>query len=190
MAAAQETWSPPPAGPATAGPPPALEELFQRHHEMVFRAAYRVTGNADDAEDVLQTVFVRLLRRDDELDLSDSASSYLYRAAVNAAVDLLRKRRRSGAVELESVQETLQDPGQPGPERTGRSRELAQDLRRALARMTPRNAEIFALRYFEGHANKEIAGMLGLTQTAVAVTLHRVRGRLQDELAAHRGGVR
>lgn len=176
-----------PAGPASVGPPPALEELFQRHHETVFRAAYRVTGNADDAEDVLQTVFMRLLRREDELDLSRSAASYLYRAAVNAAVDLLRKRSRAGAVDLESVQETLQDPGQPGPERVERGRQLAGDLRRALARLTPRNAEIFALRYFQGHGNQEIAKMLGLTQNSVAVTLHRVRARLQDELAAHRG---
>jgi RNA polymerase sigma-70 factor (ECF subfamily) len=148
-----------------------------------------VTGNADDAEDVLQTVFFRLLRRDDTLDLSKSAGGYLYRAAVNAAVDLLRKRKRAGAVELEGMEETLRDPGQPGPERRERGRELAADLRRALTGLSAKNAEIFALRYFEGYGNKEIATLLGTSQTAVAVTLHRVRSRLQDELAAHRGGM-
>jgi RNA polymerase sigma-70 factor (ECF subfamily) len=156
----------------------------------VFRAAYRVTGNASDAEDVLQTVFVRLLRREDAIDLSRSAGSYLYRAAVNAAVDLLRKRTRAAAVELDSVEDTLVDAAEPGPEREERGRELADDLRRALGGLSTESAEIFALRYFEGFGNKEIAGLLGKSQTAVAVTLHRVRGRLQKELAAHRGGSR
>jgi RNA polymerase sigma-70 factor (ECF subfamily) len=187
--ATMETLPDPAGGPHTAvGPPGALEALFREHHEKVFRAAYRVTGNADDAEDVLQTVFFRLLRRQDDLDLSQSAGGYLYRAAVNAAVDLLRKRKRAGAVELESLEETLQDAAQPGPERRERGRELAADLRRALAGLSPKNAEIFALRYFEGYGNKEIATLLGTSQTAVAVTLHRVRARLQDDLAAHRGG--
>ncbi len=178
-----------PGGPGTA-PPPMLEELFQTHHEKVFRAAYRVTGNASDAEDVLQTVFVRLLRREDAIDLSRSAGSYLHRAAVNAAVDLLRRRIRAGAVELDSVGDSLEDPGQPGPERRERGRELGQDLRRSLAALSPESAEIFTLRYFEGYGNKEIARLLGKSQTAVAVTLHRVRGRLQKELAAHHGGSR
>jgi RNA polymerase sigma-70 factor (ECF subfamily) len=179
-----------PGGPGAAAPPPMLEELFQTHHEKVFRAAYRVTGNASDAEDVLQTVFVRLLRREDAIDLSRSAGSSLHRAAVNAAVDLLRRRTRAGAVELDSVGDSLADPGQPGPERRERGRELAQDLRRSLAALSPESAEVFSLRYFEGYGNKEIARLLGKSQTAVAVTLHRVRGRLQKELAAHHGGSR
>lgn len=175
--------------PPATGPPPALEALFREHHERVFRAAYRVTGNAEDAEDVLQTVFFRLLGRHD-LDLSQSAASYLHRAAVNAAVDLLRRRKRTAAVDVEAFEETLEDPAQPGPERRERGRELSAALRRALALLTPKHAEIFALRYLEGYANKEIAALLGATQTAVAVTLHRVRGRLQQELAAHHGGGR
>ena len=68
-------------------PPAALSAMFERHHGAVFRAAYRITGNPMDAEDVLQTVFYRLLRRQDELDLSDSATGYLHRAAVNAAIN-------------------------------------------------------------------------------------------------------
>jgi len=174
----------------TCGPPPALEELFRDHHERVFRAAFRVTGNADDAEDVLQTVFFRLLRRDDDLDLSRSAASYLHRAAVNASLDLLRHRKRAGAVDVEGMEETLEDPAEAGPERHQRGRQMAADLRRAMTRLAPRHAEIFALRYLEGYGNKEIAAALGTSQTAVAVTLHRVRGRLRKELAAHRGGGR
>src|SRR5579862_4855281 len=85
-----------PAARVPAGEPPAdLGAIFEQHHGAVYRAAYRITGNSMDAEDVLQTVFTRLLRRDGTLDLSQSAASYLHRAAVNASLDLLRSRRRA-----------------------------------------------------------------------------------------------
>src|SRR5215217_9020184 len=91
-------------------PPEALEVMFRQHHEAVFRTAYRITGDAMDAEDVLQTVFVRLLRRDDgrePLAPEDGAGRYLHRAAVNAALDLLRRRKRRPAVALDEVANDL-----------------------------------------------------------------------------------
>ena len=169
--------------PLDHSPPMAVEAAFRRHHEAVFRAAYRITGNPMDAEDVLQTVFTRLLRRDEGQGLeADGAGSYLRRAAVNAALDMLRARRRARAVHLEEVADLAQDPG-PGPERRPLARELRSHLRGALARLSPRSAEIFALRYFEGLGNLEIARALGTSTTAVAVILHRARHRLQKELA-------
>lgn len=176
--------------PTPSSPPPALEELFQQHHETVFRTAWRVTGNADDAEDVLQTVFLRLLRRDDAPPLTPPLGGYLHRAAVNAALDVVRKRQRRGDAALDGMEEVFPDPSQPGPERREDSRRLARDLRRALADLSPDHAEIFALRYFEGYANKDIAELTGATANSIAVTLHRVRNKLQDELAAYRGGSR
>ena len=82
-----------PTLPAEA--PKPLERMFQEHHERVFRAAYRVTGNASDAEDVLQTIFLRLARREGDLGIDEASAGYFHRAAVNAALDLLRSRRRS-----------------------------------------------------------------------------------------------
>ena len=69
------------------------EQLFELHHERVFLAAYRVSGNVQDAEDVLQSVFLKLLSRA-PADTVDTAASYLCRAAINASLDILRKRRR------------------------------------------------------------------------------------------------
>ncbi|HEX9668572.1 MAG TPA: sigma-70 family RNA polymerase sigma factor [Thermoanaerobaculia bacterium] len=163
-----------------------LEALFQEHHGAVYRAAYRITGDPADAEDVLQTIFVRLLRREDELDLSESASSYLHRAAVNAALDLLRSRRRSRVVALAEVEGALEETG-PGPERSRGGRELAARLRAALTRLPPKSAEIFTLRYFEERSNLEIARLLGVSQTSIAVILHRARHRLRKELAPMEG---
>jgi RNA polymerase sigma-70 factor (ECF subfamily) len=162
--------------------PDDLEALFREHHAAVYRAAYRITGNAMDAEDVLQTVFTRLLRREEQPDLSDTAGSYLHRAAVNAALDLMRKRKRAQRVDLDEVGDRLVDDTDPGPERARGNQELKAQLREAMSRLSPRQAEIFSLRYLEGLGNLEIAKMLGSSQTAIAVLLHRARHRLQKEL--------
>src|SRR4029077_15447025 len=63
--------------------PDELEQSFREHHGLVFRTAYRITGNAGDAEDVLQTVFLRLLRRGPNSEALDNPESYLRRAAIN-----------------------------------------------------------------------------------------------------------
>ena len=168
-------------------PPEALETLFREHHGAVYRAAYRITGNAMDAEDVLQTVFTRLLRREEQPDLSESAGSYLHRAAVNAALDMMRRRARSRSVDLDEVGDQLVDAGQAGPDRAHGNKELAGRLRRAMSTLSPRQSEIFSLRYLEGLGNVEISRMLGSSQTAIAVLLHRARHRLQKELGSLEG---
>src|SRR3954471_1312132 len=173
--------------PLTSPPPGTLEMLFREHHGAVYRAAYRITGNAMDAEDVLQTVFTRLLRREEQPDLSESAGSYLHRAAVNAALDLMRRRKRSRRGGLHEGGDELVDTTEPGPERAQGNRELKVRLREAMSRLSPRQAEIFSLRYVEGIGNLEIARMLGASQTSIAVLLHRARHRLQKELGSLEG---
>ncbi len=91
------------AGPLQSAPPPDLDLIFREHHSTVFRAAYRVTGNASDAEDVLQTVFMRLLRRQPDAEAVGNMEGYLRRAAVNAALDLIRSRQAAPQVPLEDV---------------------------------------------------------------------------------------
>jgi RNA polymerase sigma-70 factor (ECF subfamily) len=170
-------------------PPGDLEALFKEHSGAVYRAAYRITGDAMDAEDVLQTVFTRLLRREEDIDLSPGAGSYLHRAAVNAALDLLRRKKRRPSVNLDEVEPLLVDEAAGTPEERRQSRELAARLRSALSRLSPKSAEIFALRYFEGVGNLEIARQMGASQTSIAVILHRARHRLQKELLPVEGGL-
>ena len=83
-----------------------LEALFREHHDRIFRAAYRITGSVVDAEDVLQTVFLRLSRRNvkEGINLEPNPASYLHRAAVNASLDLMRQRGRSNSVSIEDGQ--------------------------------------------------------------------------------------
>src|SRR5271157_5319047 len=79
-----------------------LEQIFKDHHGLVFRAAYRVTGNADDAEDVLQTVFLRMVKREAGAQPVENMASFLHRAAVNAALDLVRSRQNIRSIPLET----------------------------------------------------------------------------------------
>jgi RNA polymerase sigma-70 factor (ECF subfamily) len=162
-----------------------LGPIFEEHHDRVFRAAYRVTGNASDAEDVLQTVFLRLARQPESA--LANPRSYLYRAAVNCALDLLRSRQAARSRPLEGAD---RDGARPVEKDAAEAAELRRALRQALARLSPRLAEVFVLRFVEGYDNREIAGMLGTSRAVVAVTLHRARGHLKRELSAHVGGLR
>ena len=170
----------------SAGPSPALEALFAQHHGRIFGAAYRVTGRAQDAEDVLQTVFFRLLKRGDDLDLSPSPGSYLHRAAVNAALDLVRSRSRKKALPLDEI-DLPSDA--PGPDRVDRAREIRRCLRQALTELTPKSAEIFSMRFLEGFDNHEIARLTETSQTAIGVMVHRARNRVKKAMAACVGGL-
>jgi RNA polymerase sigma-70 factor (ECF subfamily) len=158
--------------------PSEFSRLFNQYQGLIFRTAYRVTGNAADAEDVLQTVFVRLMARQADPDLHNE-DSYFRRAAVNAAIDVIRSRRSD-----EPAAEHHQDF------KAQHSRELRECLRRAFARLTPRAAEVFALRHFEDFTNGQIADALNMSPVLVAVTLHRARRQLQKEIGQYFGGKR
>lgn len=157
-----------------------IERAFAEYKELVFRAAYRVTGNSSDAEDVLQTVFLRLLRSPQPPEILH-LRAYLHRAAVNAALDLLRARRDSQNMPLEGQPEIA---GGPSATVGQESSELRQWLRRALAKLDPKWAEMFVLRFIEDYDNREIARMMKTSAAAVAVALHRTRAQLKKDYTA------
>jgi RNA polymerase sigma-70 factor (ECF subfamily) len=158
----------------------SIAALFDQHHERVFRVARRITGSNEDAEDVVQTVFLRILRREEGPLREDDASSYLHRAATNAALDLLR-RRKAARVETIGDAERFQDRT-PGPDSLHVASTIRDRVREALAELNPRAAEIFVLRYFDGYGNREIARLLDTSWSTIAVTLHRTRAKLQKDL--------
>jgi len=149
---------------------------------MVFRTAYRITGNAADAEDAMQTIFLRLLRQAAPSAAPGQEESYLRRAAVNASLDVLRQRQASRTLPLTEAAGRLEQPAAEF------GAGLKDCLRRALKKLSDRSAEIFALRYFEDFSNPQIAAALGISQVVVAVSLHRTRRQLQKEIRACMGG--
>ena len=157
--------------------PSRVEQLFWAHHERVLRAAYRITGNMADAEDVAQTVFIRLAATPNQN--IDNPESYLYRAAINGALDLVR-RRKSDLV-LDVASDAVSSSPESSPDKQLSSREIRQWLRRALANLAPTAAEMFVLRFVEGRDNREIAQMLGTSRAVVAVRLHQTRAKLKQQ---------
>ena len=164
-----------------------LEELFRAHQVCVLKAAYRVTGSMADAEDVSQSVFLRLARGAFDHGRISNMESYLRRSAVNAALDLIRSRGDREIVPVETADKQQSNSG-VSPERAVSSLEIKDWLRRQLATLNPRAAEMFALRYLEGLDNAEIALTMNTSQAVVAVTLHRTRAQLKKGLRAFRKG--
>jgi len=154
-------------------PVAGFAELYERHYEAVFRAALRITGNPADAEDVLQTVFVRVLGRGGEAEDVSLPGAYFRRAAVNAAVDVLRRRdmRAESGYDNDAPHAAVQPPLL-----------LKERLRRALATLDRDDASLFLLRHVEGLSIEELAGMFEIEKNNVTVKLHRIRVRLQGEM--------
>jgi RNA polymerase sigma factor (sigma-70 family) len=148
-------------------------ELYECHYAAVYRAALRITGNTADAEDVLQTVFLRILDPAGRSDLGQMPEAYFRRAAANAAIDLLRRRIAHAEVQLTES---------PWAATTESPAFLKEQLRRAIANLEPNDAILFLLRYVEGLSNGELAEMFGQEKNNIAVRLHRIRQTLQAEI--------
>jgi RNA polymerase sigma-70 factor (ECF subfamily) len=163
-------------------PPSELETLFQAHHDRVFRTAHRITGSPADAEDVLQTVFLRLVKGMETYDLSENPEAYLSRAAINASLDLMRGRIRATSAGLGDVDAEALESRFQNPEAQHADRELQTLIRQAVAGLGKTAGEMFVLRYYDGYDNREIAKMLDTSQMVVGVVLHRARTKLRKEI--------
>jgi RNA polymerase sigma-70 factor (ECF subfamily) len=162
--------------------PQEFEDLFDAHYVLVYRTAYGVTGRVEDAEDVVQTVFLRLLQRDTPRDFLKNPKGYLYRAAVNQSLTIVQTRQRRALTEAsEELAATV-------PARaSSRSEELHRKLYEAIAQLNPKAASMLILRYLHNYSDAEIAKLLGTSRGVIAVTLYRSRARLKKLLAASLG---
>jgi len=147
-----------------------IEALYAKHRDFLFRVAMRVTRNAGDAEDVVQNVFLRMMRNDTRPDVGRCVVAYLKRAAVNTAIDLIRKRTQRAETEL--------PPHFPAAEQTFVER---RHVRQVLDKLPPKNATLFELHY-RGYLYQELAEHFGMQVGTVKSRLHRIRAGLQKEL--------
>jgi RNA polymerase sigma-70 factor (ECF subfamily) len=161
-----------------------LDRTFREHYPLVYRTALGVTGSPEDAQDIAQTVFLRLLRRESPPDLKKHPKAYLYRAAVNLSLNTIRSRRShiraDGAEALEKAA--------PSSAESDSAEDLHQRLYAAIAELDAEAGQILVLRYVHGYSIAEIAGLLGKSNSLIAVRLFRSRARLKKLIRAPRKG--
>ena len=159
-----------------------FEAIFRDHSEFVYRTAYRVTGSAEDAEDVMQTVFLKLFRNLQPSDVRQKPKAYLYRAAVNTALNVVRSRQHQVLTDETEVFEA------DAPwRRSDREADMHVCLRMALADLNPKAAEIIILRYVHGYSDVEIGELLGTSRGTIAISLFRSRARLRKSIRNYQG---
>lgn len=158
----------------------AFTALVARYQKPVFNAAFRVVGNASDAADVTQDVFLRIVERLDDYDHRYKFFSWIYRIAVNESIDLLRRTRREEPLD-DDEGAALADAS--GPEQHYQARELGDRVQRALMAMKTDHRIVLTLRHFSELSYQEIGVVLGLDEKTVKSRLFEARQRMAAHLA-------
>jgi len=170
---------------ARQGDSDAFRALVERHSRSVFRLAFRMTGNEQDAEDVVQESLLRAYRQLGRFEARANFGTWLYRITANCAVDLMRtKQARHDVARGESLEEAVINlrSDRPGPERLTQSAEIDRCVSDAMAALSPLERAAFTLRHYEGRTIEEISRTLGLKTSAAKHSVFRAVKKLRAAL--------
>ena len=157
----------------------AFAALVGRYHRPIYNAAFRVLGNAEDASDITQVVFMRVTERLDDFDSRYKFFSWIYRIAVNESLNLQRRHRHED--ELDDDVDVAGEES-AGPERQASAAELSRDLRRAMMRLPTSDRLVLTLRHFSECSYEDIALILEIDEKTVKSRLFEARRRLRGML--------
>ena len=164
----------------------AFRALVERHSHAAFRVAFRLTGNEQDAEDIVQESFLKAYRQLGRFESRSNFGTWLHRIVVNCSMDLLRARqarREPGQVEdSEAVMDRL-PAAEPGPEHMARGEEIRRRVEASLRVLSPLERAAFTLRHYEGRSIEEISSALGLRTGAAKHSVFRAVRKLREALA-------
>jgi RNA polymerase sigma-70 factor, ECF subfamily len=172
---------------ARAGDADAYRTLVERHSRALFRLAFRMTGNQQDAEDVVQESFLRAYKQLARFDERASFGTWLYRIAVNCSLDLVRSRKRRNE-NFAPVDPEMEDPvlslpsHDPTPDRMAMSGEVRDRVASALDELSPSERTAFTLRHFEGMCIEEVSRVLGCQPGAAKHSVFRAVQKLRRAL--------
>ena len=172
---------------AQAGDRLALEELVRLTHRGVYTCALRLVGNPEDAADVTQDVYLRVVRKLGGFRHEASFTTWLNRVTTNVAMSALKRRTRRITVEGGTVPAEARDLA-PDPAERAESVALARRLERLVARLPETQRQVLVLRDIYGQSTDEVADAMGISPGAVKVRLFRARERLKADLEAAEGG--
>ncbi len=164
----------------------ALRELMERYQGPVYTMAYRMLGNAADAEDVAQRTFIRVWRAAPTYEPDARFTTWLFTIVRNLVFNETRRRLRKPASSLEAGEESgfqSATPEQDSPDATLEHKELEDVVERALGQLSPKARMAVQLRRFEDMGYEEIAKVLGMTASATKSLLFRARRELRELLS-------
>lgn len=174
---------------ARAGDTEAFRLLVERHSRNVYKVAFRVTGNAEDAEDVVQDTFLKAYRQLDRFESRASFGTWLHRIAMNCSVDLLRSRpKREQAEEVDvleqmgSAQATATGTHGHSPERLTASAQVGDRVQAAMSRLSPLERAAFVMRLYEGCSIEEISTALEIRTNAAKHSIFRAVRKMRVAL--------
>jgi RNA polymerase sigma-70 factor (ECF subfamily) len=172
---------------ARDGDSEAFRSLVERHSRAVFRLAHRMTGNASDAEDVVQETFLKAYRQLSRFESRANFGTWVHRIAVNCSIDLIRARphREAGhdATDLEQFGAAeATEPTLPSPERLMLSAEVQGRISDAMTSLSKMERAAFVLRHFEGQSIEEISRALGLKTNAAKHSIFRAVKKMRQAL--------
>jgi RNA polymerase sigma-70 factor (ECF subfamily) len=163
---------------AKAGDSDGYRCLVEKHGRSVFRLAFRMTGNEQDAEDIVQETFMRAYKQLNRYESRSSFSTWLYRIASNCSVDFIRARKVRQPVD---VPETLTHEG-PLPDRLVFSNQVRQRVSEAMNELSSQERTAFVLRHFEGMSIDDISSTLGVGTNAAKHSIFRAVQKLRRTL--------
>lgn len=178
---------------ARAGDCDAFRVLVDRHSRKLFRLAFRLAGNEEDAEDIVQETFLRAYRNLNQFDERAVFTSWLYRIATNHAFDMLRARKTRTAQSLNATDadnQPMEDrlsSDTPGPEQLAFSGQLQNRIAEAMNQLTPQERTAFTLRHFEGHTIEEISATLKVGSNAAKHAIFRAVQKMRRALEPFEG---
>ncbi len=165
-----------------SGNPEIYAVLVRRYQETLFRHAQRMTGQADEAEDIVQTSFVRGYENLQRCRDVDRVGAWLFRINANACKDYLKNRRRKD-LRLDAVSPL---PGEEDPQASAEQRQVRDHITAALDGLSADEREAFVLKHVEGLSYQEMADMLDVSISALKMRVHRAREGLQALLEEYR----
>lgn len=177
---------------ARTGDGEAFRLLVEKHSRSVFRLGFRLTGNAQDAEDVVQEAFLRAYRQLDRYDGRASFHTWIYRIASNYALDLLRGRKRVEQRKDEnqiSIVDTVPSDD-PAADRLVYSTQVRQRLAEAMDELSEQERTAFVLRHYEGLSIDQIGEALGIAESATKNSIFRAVQKLRRALEPVMGASR
>ncbi len=168
----------------------AFKTLFDRHSPTTYNLCLRLLGNADDAHEIAQDVFVTFWQKAESLRGESKLSTWLHRVAVNKSINF---RKRGGVMakikqimsidtEEVSLEEQLPAPEGERPDRQLESQEARTELAELMASVPARQREVYLLHKLEGLSYQEIAEQLSLTVPTIESLMHRAKQNLQKAM--------